>query len=427
MEEWSTKIFEYGEPTLADERLASRLRSGDSPVGVEWLRGGRMKVETKAWVGLLRFTRQEIRIVPKLVGSDLGVLKMIDYCGSLRSLRRFESARTIKTGGENLLDLICQLLNEESDTLLREGLLQDYVAREEALPTLRGRLRHRDQAMRRFGQVNILECAYDEFEGNILENRVIGAGLLVARAIGTNSETRERSSRLSALFSEVCDAAPVDPILARANLVYHRRNEHYRPGHEWALLLLEASAIRELFDVGDRRVSVFLINMNTLFEKFVTKLIQEAFAGSDVRIRSQQSAASVIIDEDTQKTYAKIRPDLLLDAPSKDWRRVLPIDAKYKLYDGQTVAQSDIYQTFMYAIAYSDPTMGVPASLIIYPGKGTGRARTLSILKEAKVQSAHIYTVSVDVPTMLTLVTDPATRQSGLMMLRTICQECMAA
>ncbi len=425
--EWSTRILDYGDPTAADERLATRLRLGDGPVVVEWLYGGRMKIETKAWVGLLKFTRKEIRIVPKLVGEDLGVLRMIDYCSSLSTLRRFEAERTIGTGGENLLDLICQLLNEEADALVRGGLLQDYVPRQETLPALRGRLRIRDQALRRYGRVDVLDCSFDEFESDILENQIISAGLQTARAIGTNWETRDRSARLGALFAEVCDSGRLDPSVARANVVYHRRNEQYRAGHEWALLLLEASAIRELFDVGDRRVSVFLINMNKLFERFVTKVVREAFAGSGVRVTSQQRTPSVIVDEETHKTYARIIPDLLLDAPVESGRQTLPVDAKYKLYDDSPLAPSDIYQTFMYAIAYADPARAVPASLIIYPGKGTGRTRSLVILKEAKTQSAHIYCVSIDVPAMLRLVTDPATRQSGLFMLRALCQGCMAA
>lgn len=428
--EWSTETVEYGEPSAADERLAARLRDGEGLAEVEWLHDGSMRIQSKAWIGVLNFTRLQVRIVPKLVGSELGVLRMVEYCSSLQSLRLLDVDRLVASQGSNLLDLICELLNEECDALVREGLLQDYVAREDSLPALRGRLRLRDQVMRRFGQVDVLECSFDEFESDILENQILGAGLSAAHQVATATEVRQRSARLGGLFADVCDSSRLDPVLARASLVYHRRNEHYRAAHEWAFMLLEASAIREMFDVGDRRVSVFLINMNRLFERFVTTLLTDAYVGSDIRVSSQRRTPSVIVDEASGRTYARIIPDILLDAPAWNRKR-LPIDAKYKLYDSKDVAPGDIYQTFMYAIAFADPTGPTPTSVIIYPGVGTGRSTDLAILRETKTRSARIFCISLDVPELLDAVGDrghsSGTQRQALARIREICDGCLGA
>lgn len=426
--EWTTREVVYGDPTAADERLASDLRAGQGLVELDWLRDGRLRVTSKAWVGVICLSNLEIRVVPKLVGEELGVLGMIEYCSGLPALRRVDAVRTLKSGGSNLVDLICQMLNDEADGLIREGLLQDYVPREETLTAVRGKLRLRDQFLRRYGQVDLLECAFDEFEGDILENRIVGAGLLAARRLTSNWEIRERAARLESVFAEVASYGALDPELADSMLVYHRRNEHYRSAHEWAFMLLEHSRIRELFDAGDRRVSAFLINMNTLFERFVTRLLTDAYVGSDVRVSSQRRTPSVIVDEASGRTYAQIIPDIMLTSNSPERRSRLPIDAKYKLYDQGGIAQSDIYQTFMYAIAFGDPNGPTPATVIIYPGDTTGRATDLAILREGKTRSARIHCLSLNVPEMLAGVRNQnrrSTESGPVATFRSLADECM--
>jgi 5-methylcytosine-specific restriction enzyme subunit McrC len=424
-----TRVVPYGTPTTSDEQLASHLRVGPGFVDVDWLHDGEMRVTTKAWVGVIRFSRVELRIVPKLVGGDLGVLAMFSYCSGWKSLTHLNSLRTLATGGANLLDLVCHLLSDAASTLIREGLLQDYVAREELLPALRGRLRFRDQAMKRFGVMNVLECAFDEFESDILENQIIGAGLRRARSLATDDVVRERSGRLESAFAEVCASANLDPNTARQQLVYHRRNEQYRSAHQWAFLLFEGRAVSEFFDAGDSDAPVFLLDMNRLFERFVTKLISDAYAGSLVHVAAQRRTPAVIVNEATLGTYSTLVPDLLLHA-GPPTNRVLPLDAKYKLYDVAKVSPADIYQTFMYAIAFADALGPTPTSVIIYPGDVTGTSTQLAILR-VNAPRARIFCLSLNVPEALENLAPTAgysgTLSRTLVKLKGLCDECLAS
>jgi hypothetical protein len=56
---------------------------------------------------------------------------------------------------------------------LRRGLLMGYVEREEALPLLRGRIRHADQARTRFGLPLPLEVHYDDYTVDTEANRIL--------------------------------------------------------------------------------------------------------------------------------------------------------------------------------------------------------------------------------------------------------------
>ena len=58
------------------------------------------------------------------------------------------------------------------------GLLHGYQRREEALHTVRGRIRFNEQIRRRFGVPLPVEVRYDEFTDDILENRLVKAAVM---------------------------------------------------------------------------------------------------------------------------------------------------------------------------------------------------------------------------------------------------------
>src|SRR5690606_11407541 len=118
-----------------------------------------------------------INIRPKYAGNELGVLKMLEYAGGYRALHDIGSDRHLPPAGSDLLDLLCHLLSVEATTVVRDGLIHDYTTEDEALTVLRGSLRFREQAIRRFGQLDALECRFDDFHADVIENRLLRTGL----------------------------------------------------------------------------------------------------------------------------------------------------------------------------------------------------------------------------------------------------------
>ena len=169
-------------PTADDHRLAQRLSgSGKNPgLTVRWLVDGQAEITSTSWVGVVRFSNLEVHVVPKLAGGDLGVLRMLAYTSDLDMLRSLPDQR-LPSQGRNLFDLLCLLLSQETQRLLRDGLLRDYRTVEESLDVVRGRLRYRDQLLRRYGQLDQLECRFDEHDSDVPENQFIAAALLAAR------------------------------------------------------------------------------------------------------------------------------------------------------------------------------------------------------------------------------------------------------
>lgn len=175
LDEYSSLMIEVPHPTSADRQLAERLAAGGDlmpRLDVRWLDDGRMDVTTFSWVGVVRFSAVEIHVVPKLVGGALRVLRMIEYARGVPLLAQLPRDRQLPSDGDDLFDLVVLLLVEEVKALIRDGLIRDYRGVEETLDRMRGRLRIREQFLLRYGQLHQIECAYDEFDGDVPENQL---------------------------------------------------------------------------------------------------------------------------------------------------------------------------------------------------------------------------------------------------------------
>ena len=76
-----------------------------------------------------------------------------------------------------LTEALALALSNAARQAFGRGLLHGYVVEEEALHTVRGRIRFNDQIRRRFGIPLPVEVRYDEFTDDIKENRLVKAAV----------------------------------------------------------------------------------------------------------------------------------------------------------------------------------------------------------------------------------------------------------
>ncbi len=411
--EYQTLRIPWPDSSRADLQLAEALEGAGRLTRIRWLRDGHAEITANAWIGVIQFKQRTVNIVPKAAGGNLAVLQMLDYASGINALRELPAQRRIATQGLHLRDLVCLLLARASDEILRHGPAQSYVTREHALPAVRGRILADRQVRHRFGQLDQLECRYDELETDILDNQLLAAGLNVAARTASAAHVRLLARRVATDFSGLCDPTGLDPVEMAARLHYTRHNEHYRGAHSWSILLLHAAAIKDLYRAGAGRTPVFLLDMNRLFEDFATRLIEHALAGSDIQVRPQARHRSVLIDEATGRSHGTVIPDLLLaqGAGPRAWRRA--VDAKYKLYSERTLDPSDIYQAFLYAqaLSRSGSDHQPPTAILVHPGT-PGTSHRLVIRNTEGQHAARLRTVALDIPAVLTALSDRQNRST---------------
>ena len=140
-------------------------------------------------------------------------------------------------------------------------------------------------------------------------------------------------------------------------ILFDRLNEHYRPIVGLARLILLHSEFESYR--GDVRASGFLINMNDLFQEFLTQALLETLRVSPHTLRAEKK---VHLDIDKQ---VNMYPDLSWwDADVCNFVG----DAKYKKVDDSSVPNADLYQMLAYSTA-----LDLPGGLLIY-AKGEAEA-----------------------------------------------------
>ena len=399
--EYQAKCVPALNPSPADTALASELAAGgdvEARLDVRWLANGKIDVRASSWVGVVRFSAVEIRVLPKLVGGELKVLRMIEYTDRIDLLKHLPPDQQLTPTGDDLLELIVRLLAAEVKQLLRDGLIRDYRPTEETLTVMRGRLRLRDQFLRRYGSLHQLDCAFDEFDGDIPENQLLGAALAAASNRVRNSTLKTDTRALLSVLSGVCEPRSLDADWYASRIHYGRRNARYKSAHELARLILKGLALRDLHSAVDHGVTAFMLNMNSIFERFVTSLVANALRGTSLQASAQVALKAVVVDESTNRTYSTIRPDMII-CHSVSGRRV-PVDIKYKLYGSKKLVPGDVYQLFTYAYALGGAADHSRAGLI-YAADSTSSGPNLRITPMANVTSAQIRADGLNVSRVL--------------------------
>ena len=400
--EWTSAVYHDVPLTPEDRAAVDKLStSADDRVQIEELRKG-LRVRTRSWVGVVRLPTVEIRVVPKVTGDLLGLVRLLEYASGLDALTRLRDGATLEASGDSLLELFVLLFVEASERVLRRGLLSGYVEREDDLPMVRGRILGDRQVLERFGQLDRIICRFDELEHDVVENQLLTAALQASSPRVTSVGLQRRICRLRGVFEPICDTDQLDLGGARTTVAYNRLNAHYETAHQLGWLLFDALGIDDLFAPGETRSFSFLLNMNQLFERFVTRVVEQILPVARYRVTSQIPFKSVVWNVSSQRPYTNIIPDIVVERRGGAECRVA-IDAKYKLYDERGFDQSDIYQTFLYAFTLgATASDGVPTSLLLYPATAEEpRSTRLQIRRLSGGAGAEIVGIGLPVAALL--------------------------
>ena len=238
-----------------------------------------------------------------------------------------------------LPDVLALALTSAAKQAFSQGLLHGYLTREEALYTVRGRIRFDDQIRRRFGIPLPIEVRYEEFTDDILANRLVKAAALRLGAMRLREpRARKELNRTAAILDNVTLLEFRGGEVPEVAL--DRFGEHYRGVVELARLVLQHSAYES--NRGNVRATGFLMDMNQVFQEFVTVALRE-----ELRLSKEEFKERTIKTLDVGEKV-NLKPDLV-------WRRgsscVFVGDAKYKDITRTGARSGDLYQLLAYVTA----------------------------------------------------------------------------
>ncbi len=370
-------------PLEVDER--DLLKDLLSSVSIEPVKhtSNKYRLTPGSTVGALEMDGLSVLIKPKIGIPQLLSLAcyaMGVYKPQEKHLFDFQKARAIP-------DVLALALFEAARRAFGRGLLRGYLTEEDALHTVRGRIRFDEQIRRRYGIPLPIELRFDEFTEDILANRLVKAAMARLRHMTLrSSEARRGLGWIAATLENVSLLE-----FRRRNVPevrFDRLNEHYRDVVGLARLILLHSEFESFR--GDVRATGFLINMNDLFQEFVTQALRDALNVSDKTLRDNKGIQRVTLAE---KNKVRLEPDL-------SWWDgddcVFVGDAKYKKIDHSSVPNADLYQMLAYATG-----LNLPGGLLIY-AQGEAEAATYKIRNTCK----QLEVVSLDLSGSLKDVLD---------------------
>jgi len=316
-------------------------------------RRGVYRVTPRGVAGVVAAPTRRLVVRPKIPLQNLFFLLEPD---DPAPASRDETSPTPRT---DLLDFLtgrlARLLAERAATGLRRG----YRERAEAGPFLHGRIDVPAQLRQDPGRKDRLHGLRDDFTADVACNRAPKATaerLLASSLLG--GRVRDALSAALRGFEEVGDAPLTAAVFAAAEA--DRLAEGYGPLLELSRLLADALGPGDAS--GPTACPAFLLDMERVFERYVTRGVLAAFVGDGRTATAQEThvvAAGV-----------EMRPDVTV---RREGRPALVVDAKWKRPSGAP-ASADLYQMLAYCTA-----LGVGRAVLVYPGR-RDQVRTYALL-----------------------------------------------
>lgn len=323
---------------LAEPTATALDRSG--LVEVRPLGGGRWQLLPCGRVGAVRIGELQVQVTPK---DRIGLSRLLFLLG-YASDPGFLPEDVDAVDEPDLWPALAESLARQAEHALVAGVLQGYVTREDALQTVRGRIRIGDQISRRSGMLVPLEVSYDDYTVDIVENQILRSAMRRMLAVPRiNTDVRARLAHLDGRMSGVY------PLLAGTRLPKWyptRLNLRYQGALRISEIVLRHLSAEP--GPGGVPMAAFVVSMWQVYEDFVTTALTEALAHHPGRTRDQYRGWLDAATPDAPQAIP-IRPDLVYLV---DGRPVVVVDAKYKAASPYgRYPNADQYQMLAYCTA----------------------------------------------------------------------------
>lgn len=313
--------------------------------------GGQLVLQAGSKVGVVAIDDLQVVILPKV---DIGRLVfMMSYA---RRPNFWRDDLVHVDPQDDFIEVLARAFIDASRRALAQGVLKGYVTVDAALPLMRGRIRERDQLRRHFGRSIPLEVRFDDYSVDIAENQLLV--LAAERLLKVPGLPRWARGPLQRLRLQLAEVSP--PPLEAELPVWSpsRLNVRYQPALTVAELVLSGQSFEQ--QVGEVRITGFLLDMARIFEDFITVALRQSFQRFGGVSRAQFQAH---LDDERA---IPMRPDFV-------WNRGgvprVVVDAKYKAEKPNGFPNADFYQLLAYATV-----LGLPEGHLIY-AKGNEEAR----------------------------------------------------
>ena len=303
--------------------------------------GGKF-IQARNYVGVLQTkSGLGIEILPKIADKNNTERSKAVFIKMLRTLKNFpfksSNLANLKTQNLPLLEIFISMFLCELEALVKKGIKSDYVALEENLNFLKGKLNINEQIKRNSVHKERFYVGYSEFLSDIKINRIIKTTLKFLYKKSNFSKNQQKIRELLFIFDEVSECSDYKNFFDK--LVINRQVKHYEQTLLWCKIFLLGNSFTP--HKGDDLAFALLFDMNKLFESYVGNFIKKSFPCTIL----QHSEKHLV---EYPKSF-KLRPDIFLEGEfiaDTKWKIIRQdINESEKKYK---ISQADLYQLYAY-------------------------------------------------------------------------------
>ena len=312
-------------------------------------------VSIKNYVGLIQMKNgYQIQILPKISftnsdDSENRNTKKI-FLNMLRSMRDFPSKvfnnSNIQVERMILYEIFINMYLQEIRRLIKIGIKSDYIFKEDNLNYYKGKLLTSQHFKINLVHKERFYVAYDEFNPNRVENKLIKATLLKLQKLTTSAENSKEIRQLLVFF-EIIDAS-MNYTADFSKVRINRSNRDYEMIMQWSKVFLLNKSFTTFS--GNNNSRALLFSMEKVYESYVAKHLKKILGEDGWNVSSQDRGYYLFIEPRLQ--FALI-PDIIC----KHGKRTIIMDTKWKkLINNERInygiSQSDMYQMYAYSKKY---------------------------------------------------------------------------
>lgn len=369
------------------EKLAENLPGN----AVEW---GRNRFRFCGYCGVIQLGNLTLEVLPKIHEKEVqpGISRklLVRMLIAVRELGLYSTGMAeLNLQKYDLLDIFILDFAEKLQALLRKGMLQTYIRREENISFVRGKISISQHINNNLCRLDRIFCLYYEFLCDNLQNRIIKATLVFISRFARSNRVKQILEQLCGIFAEISDYFPVESDWN--SLAYNRQNEDWREILEQCRLFLQGMN-PDIISGNDNSIS-FIFAMNKLFEKYVAIELKTSISDNyDVFI--ERPRKNLLNKSDGTELFF-LKPDIYVKPKTPD-RAPAILDTKWKLLNDEEkkmgIAQSDLYQMYTYAGIYK-----VNQVILLYPRQQNLKNQTHYSFTDGKQKSLDIVPIDLEI------------------------------
>lgn len=313
-------------------------------------------ITLKNYVGLIQMENGwQIEVLPKISLSEDNENRKTKqiFLNMLRSMRDFPSRifniSDLMADRMNLYEIFINMYVQEVIQLVKHGLKSAYVGEEDNLSYFKGKLLLNQHLKANIAHKEKFYVAYDEYQLNRPENKLIKSTLLKLQHVTTSTANSKAIGQLLNSFETIEPSLNYSKDFSK--VVIDRNTKDYEMIMKWSKVFLMNKSFTTFS--GKNKARALLFQMEKVFESFVAQQIKKYFTPSGWFVSTQDSKYSLFYSPD--KMF-NLKPDIVLSRGG----RTIVMDTKWKnlISDKNKnygISREDMYQMYAYSKKYDTP------------------------------------------------------------------------